>query len=271
MSDKPFQIKSIPELIFQSGQNIDFTLEDFVEFTDDNVRLEYHTEDFPEGFQVDGETGRVTGTAPIVPIDTPYLVCVTFKAKQTEQSVTQYFAIQINGTHAHFASENFQQSILDAIKASQDYDQPYHPYLIKYLEYILENRFPVVYIYNSAQPPQGFGKLIKTRTSEAGFSIYRFDNLVAITSGQRAYAEGNRGAILKTLREVYTQDLAAYNWNYIGLSCSDSRTLGKAWVLAKLAGLNVIETAPTERAAAVYRNLMKELGDTPRPIMRLTI
>lgn len=259
----------IPELIFFSGQEVHYELSPFFKGVDEGP-LTFHIEDFPEGLTIDELTGSISGTAPTLPVDKPYLVSVTVTHQPSEQSITEYFAILIRGAHINLMADELNQGFVSAMKSNLSQIENWR--LLKYIEYIISQHFPVVYIYDAFNAPNGFGQLLEHRRLNSGFSSFSFDNLLVITSGEMAFAEyGNSARLLKSLKEVYITELPKRNWSGVGLSSTDLITLNKAWIVASLLELPVSEEAPSERALASLRNLKNLVGHVSEPALRLVI
>ncbi len=329
----------IPEQTLNSNQevNIDFS-QYFI--ADKNDDVAYHLEHFPEGLTMDATTGVVTGTAPKVMIDTPYLASITATSNKTGDEISEFFPILVvpvmepkgeaedetkaaeseatkeapakaategdldvlallgvseteggavadAGEPAEAASaeqkaaeEKSAREKLESVRIGIDIANIYEATsvfdpgrrweLLRIIQYIINQHYATIYLYDGEHPPHDFGDLVAHRQANSGFMIYEFDNILAMAPGESAFAEyGNRKRFLATVEEMYTNDLPKRSWQTVGISGSDNESIGKAWVMARLLDLPVSEEAPTDEAFFNFRNLRKLIGEYGAPGKRL--
>lgn len=246
----------IPEQVFVAGKAVTLDLSQFFVSTPGQTLI-YSIEHFPPGLTIAPTTGVVTGQAISVPFNTPFLVSVKATDPKTQESVTEYFPITIV-----IASEAGQEGLVTKVLRETGRLMEIPPaQLHLWLQLIIQEHYACVYIFNGAYPPVEFGGAVQIRTAKTGFMVYNFENYLIIGTGEMAFAEsGNRGRMVKTLEEVYMVDLPAKNWPAIGIIGTDNVTVAKAWVVGKLMGLPVSETAPNDEAIFNYRNLARLRG-----------
>ena len=212
----------------------------------------YSIDRFPPGLTVTPTTGMVSGQVMNVPINTPFLVSATATNPKTKQSATEYFPITIVVASE---TEATQEGLVTKVLSEADYlSDSQRLQTQQWLQFIIQEHFACVYIFNGVYPPAEFGGLPAIRKANTGFSIYNFENYVIICMGDKAFADGgNRGRMIRTLEEVYSKDIPEKNWPAIGLVTSDDVTMAKAWVVGKLMKLPVSDRAPNDEALFNYR------------------
>jgi hypothetical protein len=264
------QSSHIPEVILAAGDAVHLNLAQYFR-APPGEELTYVIEFFPEGLSIDPATGIVTGTAPLVNMDTPYLVCVTATGKKSQQSLAEYFAIEVTAKPGVAQPEAPEASMVSTAMQDVRYMQPgYRWELVRLIQYIINQHYAVAYLYDGEHPPQGFGNMLDKRQAESGFTIVNFENMIVGFPGELAFSEyGNRKRLLNTLQEMYTQDLPKRPWRFIGISGSDNETIGKAWIIGRMMDLAVSEHAPSDEALFSYRNLRRLRGDVVKPGLRL--
>lgn len=282
------QMKPFPELHFHAAEKIMIDLEDFIDNPDEEL-LHYSISDHPSWISLDSRTGRIEGITPILAVDTPFLIKIVIEKIDSEEvsedkinediqpnaptSIEAYLAFMVTGTNSQQLATELSEDLVRRLANDEAFEKTLDRWkIIRYVEYIISEHFPILYIYDSTNPPTQFGKILETRKAECGFSIYNFDNCIVISSGDMAFEEyGNKNRMLKAMEEAYRTDLPKYNWHNIGLSSTDLGTLNKSWVVAKLLELPVSNEAPTDSAQASYNQLARLIGDQVSSTKRLVL
>lgn len=258
--------KPIPEQILQTGQTVALDLSVYFDISEDDSAL-YTIDQFPQGLSVDAATGIVQGIAMNVPINTPFLVSVTATSRQTQQSATEYFPITIVPVATAQSAEEISQGMFNQVLEDTSYFTKEQRWLLQqWLQFIIQEHYPAIYIYNGEYPPNMFGDLIQKRQAESGFDIFNYPNYVIVAAGEMSFAEGsNQGRLLRALEEAYKVDVSAKNWPIIGITGTDKISTAKAWVLGKFMNLPVSEKAPNNEAIFNFRNLARLRGIPVEP------
>lgn len=244
----------IPEQVLNAGQAANINLAQYFHAAADEV-LTFSINDFPPGIEIDAMSGILTGKAINVPFNTPFLVSVTATSQSSNKTATEHFALTIVPVGQP------QEAIVTKMLEDKNFLANVEPWqLQQWIQYIIQEHYACIYIFNGAYPPVDFtgGAIIKM--AKTGFAIYNYENHIIIAMGDMAFREGNRGRMIRTLEEIYSDVIPEKNWPSIGLIATDDLTLAKAWVLAKLKNLPVSEIAPNDDALFNYRNLAKLQG-----------
>lgn len=266
------QTKMPPEITLKAGEKYNLNLYDYFEAEDDSL-LQFIVSELPNGFTYDEGKNVIHVTAPILAFDAPYIIAITAIHNDTDEQQTVYWGVRIIGSNSQELAVTLDEALVQKISEETSSKEYYDKIkMLKHIEYIISQHFPVVYIYDAYNPPQDFGELLEFRKAECGFSISHFDNCIVITSGEMAFEEyGNRNRLLKSLKEVFAYDLPKHDWSGVCLSSTTLPVLCSAWVAARVCGVAVSEEAPIPQAEQSYQNVMKVVDSTVEPVKRLVI
>lgn len=253
--------QAIPEQIVNSGSDISINLAQYFSASE-GAPLSYSASGLPQGITIDAKTGELNGTAPKIDIDAPFLASITATIVGTEATATEFFPLTILASGSAQAEGAIKQTFEDTdyLEAARRWE------LLRWIQFIINEHYATVYIYDGQNPPKAFGLLQEKHKAKTGFTILNYENYVVIHTGEMAFAEsGNRGRLVRSLEEAFKVDVYKRAWLSIGITGSDADSVSKAWVVGQLEHMPVSDTAPSDEALFNLRNLQRLRGEYPGP------
>lgn len=218
--------------------------------------LEYEIEDLPEGLTIDSKTGIITGPAPATETNQSYTPTLITTSSLSKKRTKETFNLEIIGT---LMLDTPEARAFFGLEPVNFWDMVMEWEIRQFIQRLIDEHFVWIYVYDANRSNESSGKFLSKRKATSGWLILEFENVVMITPGEMAYEQyGNRGRLIKTLGEVYRNDVPKKGWKQIGLGGSDVENIGRAWIVAQRSDMSLIkEEAPTDSARVNYDNLNK--------------